>query len=395
MKPVLKDPLKTVVAHSPKRSKTYLGSPGILSLSDGSLIISHDFFGSKSPKNTNGDSNLTHIYISKDYGTKWSFLSEIRGAFWSKLFSLNEKIYLLGCSSEYGNIVIRESTDQGGTWSQPTNEKSGLLFKAGQGKIAPNYHGAPVPVLITEKYIYRAFEDNTSRKWPQGFKACVISAKKGADLLDSSSWTMSNKLAFSPPPNQSNFKKKRGGWLEGNVVSTPNGQVYNILRVNSLSRPNLAAITSLSKDRTHLTFDPSAQYISFPGGMSKFTVRYDELSKKYLTLSNEVIDKSNPFQRNHLVLASSDDLINWKTEFVILSKPEKPCLKRRLAKIFIPRLIYPFLVNKIGFQYADWIIDGDNLLIALRTAFNGARNFHDSNYITFYRIRNLQSFLKV
>ena len=45
----------------------------------------------------------------------------------------------------------------------------------------------------------------------------------------------------------------------------------------------------------------------------------------------------------------------------------------------------------IGFQYVDFIIEGDDLLYLCRTAINGAHNFHDANYSTFHRIRCFRS----
>jgi hypothetical protein len=34
----------------------------------------------------------------------------------------------------------------------------------------------------------------------------------------------------------------------------------------------------------------------------------------------------------------------------------------------------------------DWQFEGDDVIAAVRTAFRGAHNFHDSNYIVFQRI---------
>ena len=36
----------------------------------------------------------------------------------------------------------------------------------------------------------------------------------------------------------------------------------------------------------------------------------------------------------------------------------------------------------------DWIIDGHDLLIAIRTAWGGAASFHDNNWLTFKRVPN-------
>ena len=110
----------------------------------------------------------------------------------------------------------------------------GLLFQGGPRHISPNYHCAPMPVLDQGGRLYRAFEDNTPCDWPVGFQACVISADVDADLLDAANWTMSNKLPFDLTwCPKSGGTSKEAGWLEGNIVADPKGQLWDILRVNA------------------------------------------------------------------------------------------------------------------------------------------------------------------
>ena len=45
----------------------------------------------------------------------------------------------------------------------------------------------------------------------------------------------------------------------------------------------------------------------------------------------------------------------------------------------------------IGFQYADWFIEGEDILCALRVAYDGADTYHNSNRITFHRFRNFRT----
>jgi len=44
--------------------------------------------------------------------------------------------------------------------------------------------------------------------------------------------------------------------------------------------------------------------------------------------------------------------------------------------------------------YADWQFDGDDLIAAVRTAFDdgqsGAHSNHDANFLTFHRVRNFR-----
>jgi hypothetical protein len=48
-----------------------------------------------------------------------------------------------------------------------------------------------------------------------------------------------------------------------------------------------------------------------------------------------------------------------------------------------------------GFQYVDWLFDGDDLVVVSRTAFDdvegGAHDYHDANYLTFHRVKDFRS----
>jgi hypothetical protein len=47
-------------------------------------------------------------------------------------------------------------------------------------------------------------------------------------------------------------------------------------------------------------------------------------------------------------------------------------------------------VANTGFQYVDWIFDGDDILYMSRTAYDGGFRWHDANRITFGRIDNFR-----
>lgn len=66
-----------------------------------------------------------------------------------------------------------------------------------------------------------------------------------------------------------------------------------------------------------------------------------------------------------------------------LENPEKPADGRY-------RLPPEESVRYTGFQYADWEFDGDDLIYLVRMSYRGARNYHDSNRITFHRERNFR-----
>jgi len=70
---------------------------------------------------------------------------------------------------------------------------------------------------------------------------------------------------------------------------------------------------------------------------------------------------------------SSNDLLNWQVHEIILQHPD--------------------VINH-GFQYVDWLIEGEDLIVASRTAYDDgkelANNNHDANFLTFHRIEGFR-----
>jgi hypothetical protein len=360
---------------------TFLGSPSLVRLPDGQLLASHDYFGPGCPLNHEHEEHLTSVYRSADNGRTWQSLTHVANAFWSSLFVHRGAVYLLGTSQQYGSIVIRRSTDSGCTWTRPRDETSGLLFPGGFYHDPPNYHCAPVPVVVANDRVFRAFEDCSPCSWGRGFKSCVISAAEDADLLQAENWRMTNKLATDPDWAPASWETPVNlGWLEGNVVVTPAGELWNILRVHSDPNVNKAAIVRISPDGRTATFDPKHDFIDFPGGTTKFTIRRDPVSGRYLSLVNTNVVPTWPNQRNRLDLAVSWDLRNWEVVHPLLEDDLETSLDDSL--------------RRTGFQYVDWQFDGeDDLMYLVRTAYDGARNFHDSNRITFHRLEGFRRYL--
>lgn len=350
--------------HSHPDTGIYLGSPSIAILDDGTYVASHDEFGAK--LRDAGKKNTTYIYTSKDRGKTWRRVANLYAMTWSNLFVYQGALYLMGATHAYGDLVIRKSTDGGITWTEPVDEDQGLLRNDEQ------YHTAPMPMVIHNGRIFRAIEDrNPPEKWGVNFRAMVISAPLGADLLKAASWTVSNRLRYDPewPGN---------AWLEGNIVVAPDGRLVNILRNNYKPEGGQACMVDVSKYGETVRFDPDTGFIDFPGGCKKFSIRYDAVSGRYWSLSNYIPEEykgGNPERtRNTLALISSEDLRHWEVNRIVLQHPD---------------------VAHVGFQYADWQFDGEDLVALIRTAYPApdgtpAHNCHDANYMIFYRVENFR-----
>ena len=137
-----------------------------------------------------------------------------------------------------------------------------------------------------------------------------------------------------------------------------------------------------------LTFSVSNDFITFPGGGKKFTIRYDSLSQRYWSLTSAVCEEFRGLAhggiyadgihcgliRNTLTLISSEDLRHWKVERTVIQSDD------------------PFFD---GFQYVDWQFDGNDLVAVCRMACPERRGLpyrqHDANILSFLRIANFRN----
>lgn len=345
----------------------YIGSPSICVLPNGDYIASHDEFG---PKSTEYKSAQTLVFHSSNKGETWEKISQINGQFWSNLFVLKSDLYIMGTNKAHGNVVLRKSIDGGKTWTNPYKADNGLILEG-------EYHTAPTPVAISNGRIWRAVEYATaeSDKWGERYSAVMLSAPINSDILDARNWTRSNSVGFDATYLNNTFK----GWLEGNAVVDKKGNVVDILRVHvPPGSEEYTAVIATSEDGREMAFDKD-NFFRMPGASKKFTIRYDEKSGLYWTIINnipeEYKDKANPDRiRNFVSLATSPDLKNWTVGQLLLSHPD---------------------YKKHGFQYIDWVFEGNDIILVSRTAFDdedgGASDYHNANYMTFHRVENFRN----
>lgn len=360
-------PPGTIIHHSPASSGLYIGSPSICILPDGSYLASHDLFGPKS-----GEHALPkgRIYRSTDKGSTWQLQAELSGYFWQGLFVHRKAVYAMGNLSHHGPLVIRRSTDNGKTWTAPSGPSRGVISGG-------MWHTAPMPVIEHRGRLWRAVEDaSNGTRWGERYQACVASVAADADLLEAGNWTISNPLKRDATWLDGKF----GGWLEGNAVVDPQGDIVDMLRVDVPDLPEKAALVKISENGRTTRFDPAKGFVDFPGGAKKFSIRKDPLGTGYWTLSSitppEMAAKSSERPggiRNTLALMYSKDLMEWEIRTVLLRHPD---------------------VVKHGFQYVDWQFEGNDIIAACRTAWDddegGARNNHDANFLTFHRWKNFR-----
>ena len=355
----------TVVHHVPARTRQYVGCPSIVVLPDGAYLASHSYFG---PGATNTD---TFVYRSDDRGASWRRIAELHEQIWSNLFIHRGALYIMGTDhcDRYGGrlngrVVIRRSDDWGESWTTPTDPSNGLLFDE------DGYHTAPVPVVVHDGRLFRAMEFAPTpdrRTW----LAFVLAADADSDLLDRRSWRASERYEHLWSESQ---------WIEGNVVVAPEGHVVDVLRTNGGGNDTFAQtelkdkaiLLHVSEDGRTLFHDRKGDLVDMPGGGVKFTIRYDEASQRYWTLSNKQRDPDAV--RNRLFLCSSADLRHWTVHEELLCHLD---------------------TATHAFQYVDWVSDGEDIVFVSRTAFDddegGAHNFHDANYLTFHRVEGFRS----
>lgn len=369
----------TVIAHSPAKSRRYIGSPTIVVTGKGEYVAAHDFFGPGT------DDSQTVVYKSIDNGYHWQRVASLSGQWWSNLFMHRGELYIFGTSRKNGKIVIRRSPDKGTTWTIPEDEVTGLLTEE------EGYHCAPMPITIYQGRLWRAFEKrerNADGEWlGSSCHALVISAPVDADLLNRNSWRQTNMV-----PYPGKYAAEGAHWREGNVVvDWKNHELLNIIRYEPdgtelVDCCNKAAILHVGDNGNSLSFNLAHDVINLPGGRSKFTIRYDEQTDLYWCLSNPFFkqyeeihgatlgDKGRIISggrgRNVLALSISRDLRKWDIKEIVLKSDD---------------------IHRHAFQYVDWQFDGDDIVIVSRTAYDdglgGAHNPHNANFLTFHRIK--------
>ena len=336
-----------------------LCSPSLVRLPDGALLASMDVFAGEHPQ------NLTLIFRSDDNGETWHYVSELMPCFWGKMFLHKGELYMLSVSTEYGDLLIGKSVDGGKTFSAPVTLLRGSNGKKGYSGI----HKNPQNVIRYKGRLYNTLEWGSWLDKGYFHGAMVMSCDENADLLVPENWS------FTPPvvhdPNwEGAAPDGRHGNIEGTLAVAPDGKLYNFMRYQTQSEKKILAFRVPEDPDAPIEYSHA---ISFPGNLSKFMIKYDEASGKYLSIISRRIDEPAT-ARNLLSLVASSDSLHWDV----------------ICDLIDCRYDDPKMV---GFQYIDFEIEGDDIIYLSRTAMNCEKNYHDANYSTFHRIENFRSLL--
>ena len=189
------------------------------------------------------------------------------------------------------------------------------------------------------------------------------------------------------------------GWGETNLIQItdpdniwfdPAGRTFHLLMRAVSGRTNVACLARAieSEDGETITVSlqkaPSGEpmlFLPFPGGQVSFHIVYDESTRFFWMISSQATDSMKrvealgpkrynmPCQERHrLALHFSRNCVDW-------------CFAGLVAK-----------ADDVGQSHhgGNMIIDGDDLLILMRTADADAKNAHNSNLITFHTVRNFR-----
>lgn len=337
----------------------YLCSPSLVRLPNGSLIASMDVFEGGAPQ------DLSLLFCSNDDGKTWHYQCELFPCFWGKLFIHNDSLYMLSVNTEYGDLLIGRSDDNGKTFCTPT-----VLLRGSSGFKQKGVHKNPQPVVRHDGRLWCTLEWGS---WASGTHAAMcMSADENADLLDPSSWHFTPPVPYDPTwPGTADGNSP--GCIEGCMVVSPAGwnghdtpQLLNVMRYQiGGCKPSfgLALVMGVDGIDAPLRFERT---IPFPGNHSKFMIKSNPTDGKYYALVS-YLTPEHPDGRNWLVLIRSSDLIHWEKVLDVFDFRHLP-------------------TSEVGFQYVDFFFEGNTILYLCRTAWNGAHNFHDANYSIFGKI---------
>jgi len=347
---------------------------------------------------------VNKILTSDDKGQTWTHRKDLlmTDAF---PFVAGDAVYAIGGKED---LKIARSDDWGDTWTDAIPLQTGKMW-----------YSFPGPMVEANGRIHMVKECRTD-PIPDGFPVWILapvvcSAKPTDDLTRPESWSFSNELGFQElfkrygepnligvpfyePGVHETGKGRRHmpklGWGEANLVQItdpdhiwydPNGRTFHIIMRCNTGRSNIAALAkAVEQEDGSVVVDleraPSGKpvlYIPLPGANIGFIITKDPQTNLHWLVSNQItdsmrrLDRLDPKhygmpanERRQLALYFSRNCMDWCFAGLVATADEMGT----------------------SHYHGATVIDGDDLLLMMRTSDADATNEHNSNLITFHRL---------
>jgi hypothetical protein len=327
----------------------YIGGPSMAQVGS-KIFCSADYFGT-----TRGDGVL---YSTSDNGATWDHEVDYTNSWLGKLVTVQGVMYRIAGYGDWGNLIIEKWT--GTDFSAPVTLKTG------------GFEPAPTNTVIANGKVIVSF--NSRYDAVGGGQVWAMQCDETADLMVPGNWTISN------PMNSTTMTQGSLDWTqEVNVVEMPNGDIKLYGRVSSRSNPAYMMrgmnVMSYNVATNVLSYDG---YMEFDTSEAKQFIIKDPVTSKYFIFHNRGTQMESRQERDVLSMSVSDDAVNWTFVTDLMWDVEFTGVTS---------------IAKIGYQYPTPFIDGNNIILTVRTANDGAPDYHNSYKVTSHTITNFRDLL--
>lgn len=423
MIPLAQDHIALFRSNDPQHTCAY--SPGLARCADGRILATLDTGSLRQNEKPNPDGSpkpaheglFCRVMTSDDRGATWTTRTEL-DLYHARPFEVGGRLYVIG---HRGDLRIARSDDGGVIWTPVSSLTEGEFW-----------HQAPANVWFANGCVYLVMErriHNRVQGWyPSELQPILMRARVDDDLTLASAWTLAETPAFHEVIGDAGFDGfgipfypgrypdvwmsgigLRGsapiGWLETNVVQIldsnhvwhdPTGKTLHLWMRAHTGLTNYGLVARVREEgpkpgegamRFEFEHAPSGHrlcYLPVPGGQMKFHLLYDEKSRTYWLLSTQATDSMRRLetlpddrygladnQRSRLQLHFSTNMVDWVFAGMVAIGETENCAR----------------------HYASMAIDDDDLIVLSRSGDLEARNSHDTNMITFHRVRDFRSLL--
>lgn len=405
------------VYESPDPQSTYAYTPGICVLPGGRLVITMDV-----GQNVSGSIINDHgyVYISDDHGQTWRQVCSFPFRH-ARPFTAGKSVYVLG---HLNGLRIIRSDDGGETWSEYSQLNERKPFPSLKSACNVWYRGDYLYLVIDDPIVKPDDPRYAVPVWEVNFSTpMLMRANVHDDLLKRESWTFAEELRFCDAVKEKElnyhgipflknwnevdhweegkFVDYPMGWLETNVVQItdpkhywydPSGHTFHLFMRAHTSGTGYCCIAKAVEQpdgriTTELIKAPSGRdwvFLPMPGGQMRFHMLYDEQTKLYWLLSTQATDSMT------------------RMELLSAERYNTPCDERQRMQLSFSKncvdwcfagIVAAGKTEKQSRHYASMAFDGDDIVIASRSGDENSATAHDTNLITFHRVKNFRSLI--